>query len=68
MTPEGVNPISVINEQVIITTEIIKTGENFLYSETSDQQEERIRKNSKYGELKSWRLFRIIIKSGDDLR
>ena len=42
--------------------------ENFLFSETSEQQEERVRKASPYGHLKTWKLARIIIKSGDDLR
>lgn len=43
-------------------------AENFLIHETFEEQAERIRKNSKYGDLKTWRLAKIIIKSGDDLR
>lgn len=35
---------------------------------SADEQEENIRKNSKYGVLKTWKLVRIIVKSGDDLR
>lgn len=42
--------------------------ENFLLRETYEQQEERVRKASPYGHLKTWKLARIIIKSGDDLR
>ena len=36
--------------------------------ETSEQQERRIRKESIFGHLKTWKLLRIIVKSGDDLR
>lgn len=36
--------------------------------ETSEQQEKRIRKQSIFGHLKTWKLLRIIVKSGDDLR
>ena len=41
---------------------------NFLFKELSRHQEERIRKESPYGSLQSWRLLRIIVKSNDDLR
>lgn len=41
---------------------------NFLYDELSDQQEARIRSASKYGHLKTWKLCRLIVKCGDDLR
>lgn len=41
---------------------------NFLFSETAEQQEARIRKSSPYGTLESWKLLRLIVKSGDDLR
>ena len=37
-------------------------------SETSKQQENRIRSQSVYGHLKTWKLLRVIVKSGDDLR
>jgi len=36
--------------------------------ELSEHQEKRIREASKYGHLKTWRLVRVIVKSGDDLR
>jgi hypothetical protein len=45
-----------------------KRKKNILIKETSKEQEERIRKNSPYGYLKSWRLFRFIVKSNDDVR
>jgi hypothetical protein len=35
---------------------------------TAKEQEERIRKNSPFGHLKSWKLFRIIVKANDDVR
>jgi len=41
---------------------------NFLFNETSQEQEQRIREKSKFGELKTWKLVRFIVKSGDDLR
>ena len=41
---------------------------NFLYREASKEQEQRIRANSRFGHLKTWKLARVIIKSGDDLR
>lgn len=41
---------------------------NFLFSETSEEQEQRIRKASPYGSLESWKLLRMIVKCGDDIR
>lgn len=36
--------------------------------ETAAQQEKRIRKQSIFGHLKTWKVLRLIVKSGDDLR
>ena len=36
--------------------------------EENEFREIRIRENSKFGQLKTWRLLKVIIKSGDDLR
>ena len=36
--------------------------------ENCAQQEKRIRESSPFGKLKTWRLMRVIVKSGDDLR
>ncbi|CAI2382885.1 unnamed protein product [Moneuplotes crassus] len=36
--------------------------------ETATEQERRIRKHSIFGHLKTWKLLRLIVKSGDDLR
>jgi hypothetical protein len=36
--------------------------------ETSDEQDERVRKNCPFGHLKTWRLIKIIVKSNDDVR
>lgn len=36
--------------------------------ETASQEEKRIRKQSIFGHLKTWKLLRIIVKAGDDLR
>jgi len=42
---------------------------NFLFEgELSEEQEHRIKSNSRYGRLHTWRLVRMIVKSGDDLR
>lgn len=41
---------------------------NMLIKETSIEQEKRVRKQSPFGSLKSWRLFRLIVKSNDDVR
>lgn len=38
------------------------------HHETAAEQEKRIRKQSIFGHLKTWKLLRLIIKSGDDLR
>ena len=51
--------------------QIFKGGKNIFfltYIETAQEQEERVRGYSKYGKLKTWKLARIIVKSGDDLR
>lgn len=39
-----------------------------VFPETSKEQEERIRRNSPYGSLLTWKLFRVIVKSNDDVR
>lgn len=39
-----------------------------VFSQTCAQQEARVRKNSPYGHLLTWRLMRVIVKSNDDVR
>jgi hypothetical protein len=39
-----------------------------VFAETSKEQEQRIKKNSPYGGLVTWKLLRIIIKANDDVR
>lgn len=46
----------------------IKTPTNFLFKETFEQTSERLRKASIFGSLKTWKIIKIIVKSGDDLR
>ena len=41
---------------------------NTIFLETSKEQDERVRKNSPFGHLKTWRLIKIIVKSNDDVR
>jgi hypothetical protein len=46
----------------------VKTPTNFLFKETLEQQSERLKKASIFGTLKTWKICKIIVKSGDDLR
>ena len=39
-----------------------------LFTETSKEQEERIRRHSPFGDLLTWRLFRVMVKANDDIR
>lgn len=39
-----------------------------VFLETSKEQEERIRRNSPFGGLRTWRLVKMIVKSNDDIR
>ena len=39
-----------------------------VFLETSKEQEERIRSNSPFGGLRTWRLLKVIVKSNDDIR
>ena len=39
-----------------------------IFLETSKEQEERIKKNSPFAGLKTWKLLRVIVKTNDDLR
>ena len=36
---------------------------NTIFIETSKEQDERVRKNSPFGGLKTWRLIKLIVKS-----
>lgn len=39
-----------------------------IFLETSKEQERRVKKNSPFSKLRTWKLMRIIIKTNDDLR
>lgn len=39
-----------------------------VFNETSKEQEQRIRKESPFGTMLTWKLMRIIVKSNDDMR
>jgi hypothetical protein len=41
---------------------------NTIFIETSKEQDERVRRNSPFGGLKTWRLIKLIVKSNDDVR
>lgn len=51
-----------------ITSKLEENFEDIFNFESGKAQEERIRAESKYGTLLTWRLLRVIVKSGDDLR
>jgi hypothetical protein len=55
------------DEEVKLDDEDLKSIEE-KGRETAAQQEKRIRKQSIFGHLKTWKLLRIIVKAGDDLR
>jgi len=55
-------------EALLLSATNLKPSPNFLFSETSKVQDERLRRESPYGQLATWRTFRFIVKSGDDLR
>ena len=42
--------------------------EDTIFQEISREQDERVRRNSPFGSLKTWRLLKIIVKSNDDVR
>ena len=39
-----------------------------IFLETSKEQEKRVKKNSPFSKLRTWKLMRVIIKTNDDLR
>jgi hypothetical protein len=41
---------------------------NTIFLETSKEQDERVRRNSPFGYLKTWKLIKLIVKSNDDVR
>lgn len=41
---------------------------NTIFIETSKEQDDRVRKNSPFGGLKTWKLIKLIVKSNDDVR
>ena len=41
---------------------------NDIFLETSKEQDERVRKNSPFANLRTWRLIKVIVKSNDDIR
>ena len=55
-------------EALLVSATNLKPSPNFLLTETSKVQDERLRRESPYGQLATWRTFRFIVKSGDDLR
>jgi phosphatidylinositol 4-kinase B len=51
-----------------MNSDCIDETPDFLYEELSADQDKRIRQNSPYGSLLTWKISRVIVKSGDDLR
>jgi len=62
--PQNVNQSSPLSHH----TQGSRRKKNKLIKETAKEQEDRIRLASPFGHLKSWRLFRFIVKSNDDVR
>lgn len=57
-----------VHQRSIFVDEDEQDEENKVFNETSQEQEVRIRKQSPYGGLVTWKLLRIIVKSNDDVR
>lgn len=51
-----------------MTQKSIGNVDAFLNKETCANQEKRVRLESPFGALKSWKLFRFIVKALDDVR
>lgn len=56
---------SVVGEQVDFFQ---GSGPSGIFLETSKEQDERIRLNSPYANLRTWKLLKVIVKSNDDIR
>jgi phosphatidylinositol 4-kinase len=55
--------------RAVLTTRGEETkNHSVLFKETASQQAQRIRASSPFGTLRTWRIVRLIVKSGDDLR
>lgn len=39
-----------------------------IFLETSKEQEKRVKKNSPFSKLRTWKLLKVIVKTNDDLR
>ncbi len=65
-------PDDVENPNENIPTEIFyeeeKKQKDPIFGEKFKDQAKRLRKNSPFGNCSSWKLFKIIVKSGEDLR
>jgi hypothetical protein len=61
------NELMAYQNDSLDTGMIGQNGEK-VFAETSKEQEERIRKNSPYGGLLTWKVLRIIVKANDDVR
>lgn len=52
----------------IIPSEILEDGTGDFFGESSESQAERIKQDSPFKHLKTWRLVHIIVKSGADMK
>ena len=59
---------STMLEQKATNGEEEKENQVKVFTETNKEQENRIRKNSPFGNLLTWKIMRIIVKSNDDVR
>ena len=71
MKPVRLSTNSQLKTELVVTQDVdfLKDRQvTNVFLETSKEQEERIRKNSPFGGLRTWRLLKVIVKSNDDIR
>ena len=69
-TTETIGPDTASNGSLIgENVDFYKTrSQTNIFLETSKEQDERIRINSPYANLRTWKLLKVIVKSNDDIR
>ena len=65
---EGGENLSEIYPTTEIYYEDEKRQKDTIFGEKFEEQAKRLRKNSPFGNCNSWKLFKVIVKSGEDLR
>lgn len=65
---ENKNEISEVQDNILNTKSEMYQGVNSFFGEKIEVQTERLKKISPFGGLNTYKLFKIIVKSGEDLR